>query len=1143
MLTEALLGILLLVLIFAFVNRRPENLPPGQWGLPVLGKLPSSEVHISEQVVELRKKFGNIISWRIGSRIFIFFCDYKTIKTAFAKMEFSDRTDFYSAGHFNKFTRTGLINTEGLLWQNNRRFTLRHLRDLGMGKTRLEEAIQHEAVCLVEDFARHTGRPGPLPWSINVAVLNVIWQMVADRRYKVDDEEMQEVNKLINLSFEDFQDNVIWFDFMPWLIPIVPHFVKKWIGIAHLPDYIEVISKLMKQLVKEHQATLDPENPRDYIDAYLLEMEARKDDPQSTMSIEDLLNCLSDLFVAGTETVSSTLRWAILYLAKYPEVQAKVQREIDSVVPRDVPPSVQQKNSMPYLEAVTLEIHRLASLVRIGVLHFCAKDTEFEGYTIPKRAVLSALQEGCHMDPAYWEKPYEFYPEHFLDDQGKVLTKKEGFLPFGLASVNVTYHNRWMDVSSAVALQTEEGVLLPSHHNVAFSARVGDLRPGVWGARVNPNGGQSWVAMMGGCRHAGQLLQRCESGTSKKYGTHQLPPDVTRWEKTSPVGSLEAEEGTGEHGVSDETDCLPHNFVLRQRSKVSALGHMVCNVLASHSELKLTRPRFQPRAICLTSAKHLTGDNQMSSEDREVWLKSAPSKCSNMAELLRLSTPTSISPQSLSIRSTMLIEALLGVLLVLLFAFVNRRPEKLPPGLWGLPIIGKLPSEEICLHDQIRALRKKFGNIVSWRMGSRIFIFFCDYKTIKAAFAKPEFADRPDLYSLTVFNRFTETGIIISSGLSWQNNRRFTLRHLRDLGMGKTRLEEAIQHEAVCLVEDFARHTGRPGPLPSSIGVAVLNVIWQMVAGRRYDVNDFEIQKLNQATNSSFEDFQAIKWFDFMPWIVPFVPHFLKKWTGALNVFDKLEVIHQHMAKHVREHQATLDPENPRDYIDAYLLEMEAQKDDPQSTMSIEDLSCCLVDLFNAGSETSSSAIRWALLYLAKYPEVQAKVHKEIDSVVPRDVLPSIQQRSSMPYLEAVILEVHRVVSFVRLGVYKMCSKETQFEGYTIPKGAILTPHPEGCHTDPAYWEKPYEFYPEHFLDDQGKVLTKKEGFMPFGLGRRQCLGESLARMEIFVFLSALLQHFSFSAPEGKELSVEKDPKLPLLNLLKPVETIITKRK
>ncbi|XP_069970562.1 cytochrome P450 2L1 [Penaeus vannamei] len=493
----------------------------------------------------------------------------------------------------------------------------------------------------------------------------------------------------------------------------------------------------------------------------------------------------------------------------------------------------------------------------------------------------------------------------------------------------------------------------------------------------------------------------------------------------------------------------------------------------------------------------------------------------------------------------MLTEALLGVLLlVLLFAFVNKRPQNLPPGLWGLPIIGKLPSSEVSLCDQVDELKKKFGNIVSWRMGSRIFIFFCDYRTIKAAFAKVEFTDRPDFYSFDVFNEFTKTGVINTNGALWQNNRRFALRHLRDLGMGKTRLEEAIQHEAVCLVEDFARHAGRPGPLPWSINVAVLNVIWMMVANRRYDVDDVAMQDFNKIVNSSVEDFQgSVIWFDLMPWLLPIVPRFIRNWMGVSQMIEKTDLLLDKMLEHVKEHQKTIDRENPRDLIDAYLIEMEAQKNDPQSTMSITDLKNLLGDLFVAGSETTSSTIRWAIYYLAKYPEVQAKVQREIDSVVPRDVLPSIQQKSSMPYLEAVTLEVHRLASLVRLGVFHFCAKDTVFEGYKIPKGAVLSAHQEGCHMDPAYWEKPNEFYPEHFLDAEGKILTKKEGFLPFSLGRRQCLGESLARMELFVFLSALLQNFSFSAPKGKELCVEKDPRLPLVNMPKPIDVVITKRK
>ncbi|XP_047486687.1 cytochrome P450 2L1-like [Penaeus chinensis] len=492
----------------------------------------------------------------------------------------------------------------------------------------------------------------------------------------------------------------------------------------------------------------------------------------------------------------------------------------------------------------------------------------------------------------------------------------------------------------------------------------------------------------------------------------------------------------------------------------------------------------------------------------------------------------------------MLTEALLGILLVvLLFVFVNRKPPNLPPGNWGWPVIGCLPSEDVSLGEQVMELRKKHGDIVSWRMGSRIFIFFCDYKLIKSAFSKIEFADRPDFYSFDIFNEYTKSGIANTNGQMWIDNRRFALRQLKDLGMGKTRLEKAIQYEAVCLVEDVKKHTDRPGPPPASITVAVLNVIWKLAADHRFEVDSPEIHSLISMITTLFEDFQGpVVWFDLMPWLIPIVPNFIRKKMGIENIEKNVHYVLELMGKYVEQHQKTLDPENPRDYIDAYLLEMEARKDDPQSNMTIFDLKNCMADLFTAGSETTASTIRWAIYYLAKYPEIQAKVHKEIDSVVDRDVLPSIQQRSSLPYLEAVTLEIHRLASLLRVGLLHSCNKDTWIGDYLIPKGAIISALQEGCHMDPAYWEKPHELYPEHFLDDKGQVLTKKEGFLPFSLGRRQCPGESLARMELFVFLSALLQNFSFSVPEGKELRLEKNPKDSFLNLPKDLDIVITKR-
>ncbi|XP_042857255.1 cytochrome P450 2L1-like [Penaeus japonicus] len=489
----------------------------------------------------------------------------------------------------------------------------------------------------------------------------------------------------------------------------------------------------------------------------------------------------------------------------------------------------------------------------------------------------------------------------------------------------------------------------------------------------------------------------------------------------------------------------------------------------------------------------------------------------------------------------MLTEALLGILLVVLFVvFVNKKPPNLPPGIWGWPVVGSLPSEDVSLGEQVLELRKKHGDIVSWRMGSRIFIFFCDYKLIKSAFSKIEFTDRPDFYSFDIFNEYTKSGIANTNGQMWVDNRRFALRQLRDLGMGKTRLEKAIQYEAVCLVKDL-------GPyrdvlvLPASITVAVLNVIWKLTADHRFDVNSPEIHSLSKMITTLFEDFQGpVVWFDLMPWLIPIVPNFVRKWMGIETLEKNIHYVLELMGKYIKEHQDTLDPDNPRDYIDAYLLEMEARKDDPQSNMSIFDLKNCMADLFTAGSETTASTIRWAIYYLAKYPEIQAKVHKEIDSVVPRDVLPSIQQKSSLPYLEAVTLEIHRLASLLRVGLLHSCNKDTEFGGYLIPKGAVISALQEGCHMDPAYWEKPHELYPEHFLDDQGKILTKKEGFLPFSLGRRQCPG-SPGPHGLFVFLSALLQNFVFSVPKGKDLKLE-GPESSFLNLPKDLDVVITKR-
>nr|XP_045617856.1 cytochrome P450 2L1-like isoform X1 [Procambarus clarkii] len=465
-------------------------------------------------------------------------------------------------------------------------------------------------------------------------------------------------------------------------------------------------------------------------------------------------------------------------------------------------------------------------------------------------------------------------------------------------------------------------------------------------------------------------------------------------------------------------------------------------------------------------------------------------------------------------------------------------------GEWGWPVLGALMPSGISMEEHATNLMQKYGDIFTWRLGSRTMVFLNNFQLIKEAFSNPSLQDRPHFFSFDSFSSFKKIGLFNSNGLTWHNNRRFSLRQLKDLGMGKSSLMEAIQNEAEMLVEDFGKHTGTPQPIPWSLNVAVLNVIWKIVSDIRFDVDDPKVHNFNKLIHDAFELSQGGNIiFDMYPWIIPIAPNSLRRRLGVEDMLHSFSSIRDYVLRVVDEHEAKLDPNNPKDYIDKYLVEMAAQQGHSESIMNKEDLWVQVADLFTAGSETTNQTLRWVLMYMAKYPEIQAKLQHQIDEVVPRTHLPSLQDKPRLAYLEAVINEVSRQVSLLPLGVSHSAITDTQLAGYTIPKGTIIIPNVEMCHNDPAYWEKSNEFYPEHFLDSEGKYDTKKKSYIPFSIGRRVCPGEALARMELYLFLSALLQNFTFSVPEGEELDLKKDPRVILFNFPKPLNIIINKRK
>lgn len=154
------------------------------------------------------------------------------------------------------------------------------------------------------------------------------------------------------------------------------------------------------------------------------------------------------------------------------------------------------------------------------------------------------------------------------------------------------------------------------------------------------------------------------------------------------------------------------------------------------------------------------------------------------------------------------------------------------------------------------------------------------------------------------------------------------------------------------------------------------------------------------------------------------------------------------------------------------------------------------------------------------YPEIQEKVQAEIDRVIGQSHQPTMADRPDLPYTDAVIHETQRMGNIVPLGFPKMASKDTTLAGYFIPKGTAVITILSSVLFDKNEWETPDIFNPEHFLDSEGQ-FRRRDAFLPFSAGKRVCIGEHLARMELFLMFTCLLQHFTFSPVPGEMPSIE----------------------
>ncbi|XP_033001243.1 cytochrome P450 2K6-like [Lacerta agilis] len=336
-------------------------------------------------------------------------------------------------------------------------------------------------------------------------------------------------------------------------------------------------------------------------------------------------------------------------------------------------------------------------------------------------------------------------------------------------------------------------------------------------------------------------------------------------------------------------------------------------------------------------------------------------------------------------------------------------------------------------------LSKQYGPVFSIQMGPQKIVVLTGYETVKEALVNQAdaFADRP---IIPIFQEFAQGfGVTLSNGGNWKVMRRFAISTLRDYGMGKKTIEEKIVEECGVLIKKFESYEGNPFETTTIMNAAVANIIVAILLDKRFDYEDPTYIRLLKLVNENVQlRSSSVTLYNMFP-ALGFLLGAHK--TVIQNRDELFAFINATFIKHLRD----LDENDQRSFIDSFLIQQqeEGKKNKTNAYFHNENLKSVVADLFGAGMETTSTTLRWGMLLMMKYPEIQIKVQEEIAKVVGSSQ-PRIEHRTKMPYTDAVVHEIQRFADIVPTNLPHATSTDVTLNGYFIPKFFGFTLHVTG---------------------------------------------------------------------------------------------------
>ncbi|OVA07650.1 Cytochrome P450 [Macleaya cordata] len=416
-----------------------------------------------------------------------------------------------------------------------------------------------------------------------------------------------------------------------------------------------------------------------------------------------------------------------------------------------------------------------------------------------------------------------------------------------------------------------------------------------------------------------------------------------------------------------------------------------------------------------------------------------------------------------------LVVSLLVAMLVASWYVIMRSTsngKKLPPGPRGFPLVGNLFSLEADLHLYLAKLAQVYGPILKLQLGRK-----CCVVVSSSSLSKEVLRDQ----DATFANRDAPIAGLVSTygglDIGWSPKVRQTVR-------------------------DLYYKIDTQGEERTSVGNEFRQVI-------------FEIVELLGKPNVS-DLFPVLRWFD--------IQGIERRAKTLLAWFDRIfkSVIDQRL----KMDKANQTQKQSKDFLQ-FLLELMEQQD-AKIPISMTQLKALFMDIFVAGTDTTSTTLEWTMTETMHNPEIMRKVQEELDEVVGMDNMVEESNLSKLHYLDAVVKETFRLHPVVPLAVPHCPSSSCIVGGYLVPKGARVLFNVWAIHRDPEAWDNPLVFRPERFLTDPKKYDYSGNNFnyLAFGSGRRICAGIPLAERMLRYVLASLLHSFEWRLPEGTQLDL-----------------------